>query len=80
MLPLALTSNDASVRALKRGWKRLHRLAYPAAVLVLVHWIIVHDGLFEALVQAAPLALLELYRLARIIRSSDRSRPVRSTP
>jgi sulfoxide reductase heme-binding subunit YedZ len=79
MLPLALTSNDASVRALKRSWKRLHRLAYPAVVLVLVHWIIVHNGLFEALAQAAPLALLELYRFVRILRSGGRSQPVQST-
>jgi sulfoxide reductase heme-binding subunit YedZ len=69
MLPLALTSNDASVRVLKRRWKRLHRLAYPAAVLVLVHWIVVHNGLVEALIQTAPLILLEIYRLVRIIRS-----------
>lgn len=65
MLPLALTSNHASVRRLKRGWKKLHRLVYPAALLILVHWIVVHNALIEALVQAAPLALLETYRLAR---------------
>lgn len=65
MLPLALTSNHASVRALGRGWKKLHRLAYPAALLVLVHWIIVHNALIEALLQFAPLAVLESYRLAR---------------
>nr|WP_247713690.1 ferric reductase-like transmembrane domain-containing protein [Qipengyuania sphaerica] len=38
-LPLALTSNDVSVRALKRSWKRLHRLVYPAAVLTFLHWV-----------------------------------------
>ncbi|MCH2487242.1 MAG: ferric reductase-like transmembrane domain-containing protein, partial [Erythrobacter sp.] len=37
-LPLAITSNDRSVRAMKRGWKRLHMLVHPAAVLVFVHW------------------------------------------
>jgi len=67
MLPLALTSNDASVRLLKRGWKRLHRLAYPAALLVLVHWIVVHNALIEALLQFAPLVLLETWRLARLV-------------
>jgi sulfoxide reductase heme-binding subunit YedZ len=67
MLPLALTSNDASVRLLKRGWKKLHRLAYPAALLVLAHWIIVHNALIEALIQSAPLALLEAWRLARLL-------------
>lgn len=67
MLPLALTSNDASMRALKRGWKKLHRLAYPAALLILIHWIVVHNALIEALVIFAPLALLETWRLARLL-------------
>ena len=75
MLPLALTSNDASVRMLRRGWKKLHRLVYPAALLVLVHWIVVHNALIEALVQFAPLALLEAWRLARLLGSR---RPIRS--
>ena len=63
LVPLALTSNDAAMRALKSGWKRLQRLAYPAALLTLAHWIIVHNGLAEALLQSAPLILLQLYRL-----------------
>ncbi len=67
MLPLALTSNDASMRALGRGWKKLHRLAYPAAMLILIHWIVVHNALIEALLQFAPLALLETWRLVRLL-------------
>ncbi len=63
MLAMALTSNDAAMRWLKAGWKRLQRLAYPAALLTLVHWIAVHDGFTSALLHAAPLAALELYRL-----------------
>jgi sulfoxide reductase heme-binding subunit YedZ len=57
-VPLALTSNDASMRALKAGWKRLQRLVYPAALLVLVHWIFIHNNLGPALVHFVPLALL----------------------
>ena len=38
-LPLAVTSNDVSVRKLKRSWKRLHRLVYPAAILTFLHWV-----------------------------------------
>lgn len=57
-VPLALTSNDASVRKLKAGWKQLQRLVYPAAVLVLVHWIFIHNNLVPALVHFVPLALL----------------------
>ncbi len=63
-LPLALTSNDASMRALKGGWKKLQRLAYPAAVLTLVHWMFVHDNLAAALINFAPLALLQAWRIA----------------
>ena len=65
-VPLALTSNDASMRALRAGWKRVQRLAYPAAVLTLLHWLFVHDGFAEALLHFAPLAALQLYRLARL--------------
>lgn len=55
---LAMTSNDASVRALKAGWKSLQRLVYPAAILVLVHWIFIHNNLGPALVHFFPLAAL----------------------
>lgn len=37
---LAATSNNASVRALRSWWKRLHILIYPGAVLTLAHWIL----------------------------------------
>ena len=57
-VPLAMTSNDASMRALKAGWKRLQRLVYPAAVLVLVHWIFIHNNLGPALAHFVPLVLL----------------------
>lgn len=65
MVPLALTSNDAALRALRRGWKRLQRLAYPAALLTLAHWITIHDGVSAAVLHFAPLALLQAYRLFR---------------
>jgi sulfoxide reductase heme-binding subunit YedZ len=57
-LPLAVTSNDASMRVLKADWKRLQRLVYPAAVLVLVHWIFIHNNLGPALLHFIPLVLL----------------------
>jgi methionine sulfoxide reductase heme-binding subunit len=65
LVPLALTSNDRSMRTLKAGWKRLQRLAYPAALLTLVHWAVVHDNLLAALLNFAPLAILQALRLAR---------------
>ncbi len=63
MLPLALTSNDRAMRAMRGGWKRLQRLAYPAAVLTLLHWMFVHDNVAAAIANFAPLALLETWRL-----------------
>jgi len=42
MAPLAVTSNNASVRRLGvAGWRKLHKLVYPIAVLGAVHFIMV---------------------------------------
>ena len=77
LLPLAATSNDSAMRRLKAGWKKLQRLVYPAAILALVHWVLVHNGLREALLHVAPLVLLQTYRIARAVRA--RGSPLRST-
>lgn len=37
LVPLALTSTQASIRRLKRRWAHLHLLVYPAAGLALAH-------------------------------------------
>lgn len=60
----AVISSDSAMRRLGAGWKRLQRFAYPAALLTLVHWALVHDGFGEALLHFAPLILLQLMRLA----------------
>ncbi|TRW98584.1 sulfoxide reductase heme-binding subunit YedZ [Paracoccus sp. M683] len=40
LVALAVTSNDSSIRRMcAAGWRRLHRLVYPAAVLASIHWI-----------------------------------------
>ncbi|MCM2334209.1 MAG: ferric reductase-like transmembrane domain-containing protein [Anaeromyxobacteraceae bacterium] len=71
LLPLAVTSTDGWVRRLGfRAWKRLHRLAYPAALLGVVHflWRVKADRqrplLFAAVIGALLLARL-LPRRAR---------------
>lgn len=56
-VPLALTSNNRSMRWLGAGWKRLQRLVYPAALLVLIHWIYIHNNLGPALLHVLPLAI-----------------------
>jgi sulfoxide reductase heme-binding subunit YedZ len=63
-VPLALTSNDRSVRRLGRAWKRLHRLVYAAAVLSFAHWVLVAFDPTAAYAHLAVLALLEAVRLA----------------
>ena len=44
MLPLALTSNNAAVRALGPLWRRLHRLTYVVVLLGAVHFIMLRKG------------------------------------
>lgn len=41
MLPLALTSNNLSVRRMGRTWRQLHKLVYVIAILGAVHFIMV---------------------------------------
>ena len=61
LVPLAVTSTDGAVKRLGfRRWKRLHRLAYVAAVLGVVHfvWRVKADYLEPVLFGIAVLALL----------------------
>ncbi len=70
LLPLALTSTNASVRRLGHTrWQLLHRLAYPAAVLAVLHFIWrVKKDLTEPLVYAAVLLVLLLVRAVLLAR------------
>lgn len=65
-IPLAITSNDWSVKRLGRKWKRLQQAVYIAAIFTLLHWIFVHNNVGPALVHFVPLAALELYRVWKI--------------
>lgn len=67
---LALTSNDASVRRLGRGWKRLHRLVYLGAALSFAHWLLVAFDITRGLIFLAVLVGLEAFRLVRSARPS----------
>lgn len=62
MLPLALTSNNASIRKLGKRWRKLHKLAYAVAILGGLHFIILVKGfqIEPLLYMAAILALLAL--------------------
>ncbi|MXW21273.1 MAG: hypothetical protein F4Z95_10755 [Gammaproteobacteria bacterium] len=71
-VPLAITSNDAAVRRLRRLWKRLHRWVYAAALLVFAHWVITAFDPTIGLVHLAVLAALEGFRLWKKIRGRRR--------
>lgn len=44
LIPLAVTSNNWSVRKLGMAWCSLHRLVYPAAILGAVHYVMLVKG------------------------------------
>ena len=60
---LAGTSNNTSVRALGLRWRILHRLVYPAALLILIHmfWVARSDYT-EVVLYTAVVLLLLLHR------------------
>lgn len=68
-IPMAVTSNDWSIRYLGRRWRWLHRLIYVAAVAVLVHWIYVHNNAAAAWIHFIPLLVLEVIRVIKIVRN-----------
>ncbi len=64
MVPLAVTSNTASVRRLGAVWRKLHRLTYPAAVLGALHFVLLVKGFqIEPLVYLTVILLLLLLRV-----------------
>lgn len=63
MVPLALTSNNASVRRLGARWRRLHWLTYPVAVLGALHFVLLAKGF-----QIEPLIYLTLALLLVALR------------
>ena len=63
LTPLAITSTDGWQRRLKRRWKTLHRLVYPAALCGVLHYLwLVKKDLSEPLIYAALLGLLLAWR------------------
>jgi methionine sulfoxide reductase heme-binding subunit len=70
LIPLALTSTRGWMKRLGRNWKRLHRLAYAAGVLGVLHYIWVKKVFFgEPVVYAVILALLLAVRIPPVRRA-----------
>lgn len=69
LVVLALTSNNWSIRALGgKNWKRLHRLAYVAAAVLIYHQAIAGKGHWQiARWLLFPLATLQLARLIKTV-------------
>lgn len=66
LVPLALTSTDASIRRLGRRWTTLHRLSYLATALGVLHFLMVQKlDLREGLTYAGIFLGLMLLRVAR---------------
>ena len=62
-IPLAITSNEWSVRRLRRWWKRIHRWVYAAALLTFAHWLLVAFDIVPGLIHLLVLGALEGYRV-----------------
>lgn len=69
LLPLALTSNNWSVRRLGARWRKLHWLVYPAALLGAMHYVMLARGFqLEPLIYLALISGLLLLRLPAMSR------------
>ena len=80
LLALAATSNQLSIRKLKRRWQTLHRLAYVAAVGGVVHfWWLVKADTSEPQRWALALVLLLGFRIWWAVRKRAPSVKARKT-
>jgi sulfoxide reductase heme-binding subunit YedZ len=64
LLPLAVTSNNLSVRRLGVRWRKLHRLVYPAVLLAGIHFLMLRKGF-----QIEPMVYLGLILLLLAVRA-----------
>ena len=69
MIPLAVTSNNRSIRALGAMWRKLHLLTYPIAILAAVHFIWLSKGFqLEPMVYLAVILGLLSHRVCGLLR------------
>ncbi len=72
LLPLALTSSRYLQKRLGRRWLSLHKLIYPAAILAVLHYLmLVKSDLSQPLLYAVLLTFLLLFRLIQYSRSKQ---------
>lgn len=77
LLTLALTSTQASIRAMGGWvWQLLHRLIYIAAALAVIHyWWLVKTGVWTPWKDTLVLAVLLLWRVALSIQKRTKTKP-----
>lgn len=68
---VASISNAAATAHLGHWWKRIQRLAYPAAVLTLAHWLLLTASPGEALAHVAPVVALWVAVAGRRLSSAE---------
>lgn len=75
LVPLAVTSSNKAIRAMGAGWRKLHRLVYPAVALGGLHYVMLVKGwqIEPLLYLAAILALLALRVPRRVLLSPSRT-------
>lgn len=67
LIPLAITSNNWSIRKLRKKWTSLHKLVYPALLLGGIHFIMLRKGIqLEPLIYLGVIAGLLILRLPPI--------------
>ena len=76
LVPLALTSNQASIRRLGRRWRALHQLVYLIVVLAILHfiWLVKADYLEPGIYAIITIVLL-LHRIGPVKRLTSRFAP-----
>jgi methionine sulfoxide reductase heme-binding subunit len=72
LLPLAVTSFKWWQKKLGRTWTRLHRLIYPAALLVIIHYVwLVKSDIRVPLAYGAIVTLLLILRIPRVRKAAS---------
>jgi sulfoxide reductase heme-binding subunit YedZ len=76
LIPLALTSNLWSQRKLGRNWKQLHRLVFPAVLLIGLHYMLARKaGYAEASWALVVAGVLIVLRWKPLLSRLPRRRP-----
>lgn len=75
MIPLAVTSNNRSVRVLGPAWRKLHKTIYGIAILAALHFVMLTKGFqIEPLAYLAAILLLLALRLP-LFRGRESAKP-----